>query len=185
MTSEDATVAVIDALDALAVPYMVVGSLANNVYGVPRSSQDADFVVQLGAVSMMQVAQRLGPAFRLDPQKSETVTATTRYSLQLRGSPFSVELFVLSADPHDQARFARRVRLGILGRDVFLPTAEDVVITKLRWWLHARRTKDFDDVRNVVAVQGDRLDWNYVHGWCDAQGTRLPLEQVRRSIPPI
>jgi hypothetical protein len=38
-----------------------------------------------------------------------------------------------SDDPHDRKRFERRVSVNFEGRTVWMPTAEDVVITKLRW----------------------------------------------------
>jgi hypothetical protein len=47
------------------------------------------------------------------------------------------------------------------------------------------RRKDVDDVRDVIAVQGDRIDWAYVAPWCDLHGTRPLLDQVRASIPPV
>ena len=40
MTSEEATVAVIDALEALSIPYMLVGSFSSNYYGIGRSTTD-------------------------------------------------------------------------------------------------------------------------------------------------
>ena len=67
MNSDEATAAVIDALDALHVPYMLVGSFSSNFYGVPRSTQDADFVVQLQPGDVFRLAQHLGPPFQLDP----------------------------------------------------------------------------------------------------------------------
>jgi hypothetical protein len=52
----------------------------------------------------------------------------------------------------------------------------------LRW----ARAKDIDDVRDVIAVQGDSaLDWDYIQGWTDVHGTREKLDAVRASIPPI
>ena len=35
MNSDEATVAVIDALQSLDIPYILVGSLASNLYGIP------------------------------------------------------------------------------------------------------------------------------------------------------
>jgi hypothetical protein len=35
---------------------------------------------------------------------------------------------------------------------------------KLRWALSLGRPKDAEDARGVIAVQGERLDWNYVRG---------------------
>ena len=55
-TPYNAVVAVVDALEALSVRYMIVGSLASNFHGIPRSTRDADFVVELapGAWSASQ-----------------------------------------------------------------------------------------------------------------------------------
>lgn len=58
MTSDEAVIAVVDALDSLSIPYMVVGSFSTNLYGLPRSTKDADFVVQLGRISIGRVAQQ-------------------------------------------------------------------------------------------------------------------------------
>jgi len=183
VTSDEAVVAVIDALEAGDVPYMLVGSFSSNFYGVPRATQDADFVVQLEPGALREVVQRLGSRFRLDPQISfEIVTATRRHLLQAMDLQFQVELFLLSDDPHDRERFERRCRVTLLGRSVFVPTVEDVIVTKLRWAREGRRGKDRDDVRNVIAVQGDRIGWDYVTAWCDRHGTRTLLDEIRGSV---
>lgn len=184
MTSDEAVACVIDALVSEAIPFMVVGSLATNVHGVPRSTRDADFVVEISPGALERVMTTLGPAFQLNPQTSfETITGTTRHVIELRGSPFTVELFDLTDDAHDRARFARRQRVPLLSRHAFVMTAEDTVITKLRWAHQGNRAKDLDDARNVLAVQGSSLDWAYIEHWCAEHGTRVLLESVRQSLP--
>jgi hypothetical protein len=112
----------------------------------------------------------------------ETVAVPAHYILRLIDGPFVVELFLLSDDAHDQRRFARRCRRRILDRDVAIPTAEDVIVTKLRWSHAGRRRKDVDDARDVIAVQGNWIDWDYVNSWCDRHETRELLDEVRRSL---
>jgi hypothetical protein len=186
MTGEEATLNVIIVLEALQVPYMVVGSLSSNVYGIARSTQDADIVVQLGERSIRDITDCLDRQIRLDPQMTfETVTMTRRHILEIADIPFKIELFHLSDDPHDQERFRRRRRAQVADREIVLPTVEDVIITKLRWTTQGRRSKDWDDVRDVIAVQGDRVEWNYVYSWCDRHGTRAVLDEIRQSIPPL
>jgi hypothetical protein len=186
MTSEQATKAVIAALETLGIPYILVGSLSSSYYGVSRLTKDADFVIQLGSLSLSQLASYLGPDFRLDPQMTfESVTLTYRFVMTVPSIRFIIEFFQLSDDPHDQERFRRRRRVTFLDRDVTLPTVEDVIITKLRWSQKGRRTKDREDVRDVIAVQGDRIDWAYVYSWCDQHGTRDLVDEIRRSIPPL
>ncbi len=183
MTPQEATASVIDALEEMRIPYMLVGSLSSNFYAIPRATQDADFVVQLEQTNILSLAERLGQGFRLDRQMSfETVTATQRYLLYLTDSAFTVELYLLSDDEHDRERFARRRHEQIMDRKVSIPTAEDVIVTKLRWSNAGGRAKDIEDVRNVIAVQGDRIDWNYVSSWCDKHGTRKLLENIRQTV---
>ena len=126
------------------------------------------------------------PSIRIDRQMSfETVTMTTRFVAKVAESPFKIEFYLLSSDPHDRERFRRRRKVAAANREVWLPTAEDVIITKLRWSLLGRRSKDRDDARDVIAVQGDRIDWDYVYSWCEQHGTRGLLDEIRQSIPPI
>ena len=88
--------------------------------------------------------------------------------------------FLMNDDP-----FARRQRSPFLGRQAYVPTPEDVVVMKLRWALSLNRPKDAEDAHGVMAVQGERLDWNYIRRWCDAHGTRELLDKVRASTLPF
>jgi len=179
MQSDEVPAAVVHALERLGLPYMIVGSLSVNVYAFPRSTHDADFVVQFQQHSISEIAAQLGPSFKLDPQVSfEGVTGTTRYRFSVDGTHYRVELFELTDDPHDQARFARRQRLKFENGSAWVPSAEDVVVTKLRWFKHANRSKDFDDIRNIIATLADQLDWGYIHSWCDRHETRPQLDEI-------
>jgi hypothetical protein len=59
MNIDEIVFAVIDHLNEHNVPYMLVGSLATNVYCVPRSTEDGDVVVDSGVV---QVARQITQA---------------------------------------------------------------------------------------------------------------------------
>lgn len=180
MNIQDATCRVVDALDSAGILYMLAGSLSSMYYSVSRSTTDADFVVDVSSVSIGHVVKHLGPEFRFDPQMSfETVTGTSRNIIDVTGTPFKIELFRLSVDEHDQERFSRRRLVRMFEKEVFIPTAEDVVITKLRWL----RIKDRADIQQLLAVQGDKLDWNYIHRWCDLHETREAFDEIRSQIP--
>jgi hypothetical protein len=64
-------------------------------------------------------------------------------------------------------------------RKAFLPTLEDVLVTKLRWLHLAGRKKDEGDVQVLLKLHSDRIDWPYVESWCDRHGTRGILEKLR------
>lgn len=169
-----------DALTGCGIAYLLAGSFSTNYYAIPRSTHDADFVVQLHRAVEVAFLEKLGNEFAADPQLSfETNTGTYRQEIRHTRSPFKLELLLLSAEPHDQARFQRRVAVALFERRLWLPTAEDVIVWKLRW----PRSKDRDDVRGVIGVQGDKLDWPYIESWCERHGTRALLEEIRRTVP--
>jgi hypothetical protein len=102
--------------------------------------------------------------------------------------PFKIEIFHLSRDAHDQSRFARKRKVfdEMLGREVYIPSVEGVVVTKLRWEKRGKRGKDGSDIPDVIAVQGDEgFDWDYIQRWTEEHGTRELLDEIRSSIPPI
>jgi hypothetical protein len=45
VTQEEVVGRVVEVLETLGVPYMVAGSFASNLHGVPRMTQDADLVI--------------------------------------------------------------------------------------------------------------------------------------------
>ena len=81
-----------------------------------------------------------------------------------------------------QSRFSRKCRKfsAQLGREIFVPTPEDVLVQKIRWG----RSKDLDDARDVLAVQTlAALDMPYIEHWCAQHGTLERLHAVIASIP--
>lgn len=184
MNADDAIVALVVTLDGLAIPYMISGSLATNVYGVPRATDDGDFVVEFPPGCRIEHLARALPAtLRLDPQsRFEAVTGSRMHACTVRDSAFRIELFLVTDDPHDRERFARRYRLATPFGAVWMPTVEDVIVTKLLWSARAGRAKDRDDCRNVIALQHAVVDWPYVQRWCERHGTRALLDEIRGSI---
>lgn len=186
MNGDEATAKFIQGLNETNIPYMLVGSYASNFYGIPRLTQDADFCADLTGLSLGPLKTFLGPDFRFEPQLSfESATGTTRHIVHVTTTEFTIELFRLSSDAHDQQRFRRRQRVKFADGVTFVLTVEDVVITKLRWFLQIQRHKDRDDVSTVISVSGKLMDWDYIHYWCELHGTRALLDEIRASLPPI
>lgn len=176
------TIQVVDALEKSDAAYMLVGSFSSNFYGVPRSTKDADFVVQFQNKIGPEFIRLLGDDFEAEAQLSfETNTGTYKQEIRHKQKSFKIEIFILSADAHDQARFARKRQVELFDRKIWLPSPEDVVVTKLRW----ARGKDYDDIREVMSVQRGKLDWNYIEEWCKRLGKSAKLEELRRTIPGI
>ena len=187
MTLEALAVKVIEAAESAGVDFMAVGAIAAGAYGVPRSTRDVDLLVAIsrkGGISA--VVAQLDPIVEFNAQVVfDTLTWGRRHVGHSRSAPpFKVELFEVFDDPFVQSEFARRQKVFVpmLSRDTWLPTPEDVVVQKLRWG----RSKDLDDARDVLAVQGaESLDMPYIEKWCAQHGTTERLKTALAGIPPL
>lgn len=187
MTVEALAAAVVAACEAEGVEHMITGAFAYSLYGIPRSTKDVDVVLSLtGGEPFRRVVARLDSLVEFEPQvQFDTLTWGKRQVGTMRGSPpFKVELFELFDDPFVLEQFARKRRLFApqIGCPTWLPTPEDVIVQKLRWG----RSKDLDDARDVLAVQGpETLDMAYIQTWCARHGTTARLEAALAGIPPM
>ncbi len=183
MSSEEISLRVVDVLNERGLPYMLVGSLSTNFHSIPRATDDADIVIEASLGEAARLIASRCPELRLDPQFGfESVTGSKKLILRAEAEGFIVELFGLSDDMHDQERFRRRKLVDWEGHPAWIASAEDAVITKLRWGHLAGRRKDLVDVSAMIAARGETLDWPYIESWCDRHGSRKLLEQLREEM---
>ena len=90
MNSNEAVIALVEALDQTGIPYMIVGSFSSNAYGVVRSTKDADFMVPCPFADIARLVKELGPPWRFQPQIAFAdllVRAVTREALVRKDRP--------------------------------------------------------------------------------------------------
>jgi hypothetical protein len=164
---DDAITKVIQGLIEIGVEYMLVGSFSSMYYSFPRATADADFVVGTQDLDVAGLSKILGERFKFDPQLSfETVGGSVKNEIEITGTPFRIEIFRLTDEPFDQSRFARRREIFLFGKQVWIPTVEDVIIQKLIW----DRPKDRDDVAGVIEANRKSLDEDYLKSWASQLG---------------
>lgn len=160
-------------LEDLDVPYVVGGSLASSLHGIPRSTQDADLVAALRPDHIQPFIRRLEGRFYLSPERIETaVRRRTSFNLIHLKTMIKVDLFVLTETPLAQQEMARRQILPVPGRPgahLHIASPEDTVLQKLLWYRQGGGTSErqWNDILGVLKVQGRALDLNYLKEWAE------------------
>jgi hypothetical protein len=158
---------------------MLVGSFSSNFYGIPRATKDADLMIQISHEQRRSFLAKLPTEMKVDPQMTfETATATTKTLIYGESIGFEIELFDLSDDLN---RFARRTLVSYMDQMFYLPTAEDMILQKMRWYKKAFRGKDLEDAQSVYLVQKAYLNWNYIMRWAKQHGTFVEMQALQRS----
>lgn len=187
MLVEELAGLVIAACEAENVNHMVTGALAFNLYGIPRSTKDVDLVIDVSGERVIErIISRLEPEIEFKDQvQFDTLTWGRRHIGRPKGdTALEVELFELFDDPFVKEQFSRRQqrKSGQIKLTTWVPTAEDIVVQKIRWG----RSKDLDDARDVLAVQEvEALDMEYIKKWCVAHGTLAKLETILSELPKL
>lgn len=163
------------ALDRLAIPYLVGGSLASSFHGIPRATQDADIVADLREDRVEALLAALEAEFYVDLERArDAVSRRASFNVIHLGTMLKVDLFVLRDDEFQRGAMARRSRMR-LGEEiesiVEVASAEDIVIEKLRWFRLGGETSERQwlDVLGVLKVQGASLDLGYLERWAADQ----------------
>ena len=104
------TMAVIDTLNVLEIPYFIGGSLASSVHGVIRTTMDVDLVADLRLEHVEPLVQMLGQAFYVDGGAiQEAIRSRRSFNLIHLETMFKVDVFVCKRRSYDQTQLERRL----------------------------------------------------------------------------
>jgi hypothetical protein len=79
--------------------------------------------------------------------------------------------WMLTADPFDASRFARRVNVEVFGIPLKVSSPEDTILAKLRWsTMSGGGEKSFIDALRVFEVQHEAIDREYLDEWVERLG---------------
>ena len=144
-------------LDAHRVPYMLIGGIANLVWGEPRATLDVDVSVLVEEEAWAGLITELRQVFRVIPKDARGFLHDT-HVLPLETDE-GVRLDLIWARlPYEHKAIARATIEEVLGQRMRVCRPEDLIIHKIV----SERPKDREDVRAIIHHQGPRLDQRYL-----------------------
>ena len=134
MTEQELLQDCLGRLSESGISYMLVGSMAGNYWGIPRSTHDIDFVIEYEAENVDEIVELFDGDFFI--QKSSVQSALRppyQFNALDNRSALKVDFFRLAGDAYEMERFQRRRQVKMLGVEASIATPEDIVLHKLRW----------------------------------------------------
>ena len=181
---------VVETFDRLGIPYLVGGSLASSLHGIPRATQDVDLVVRMTHRHVAGLVVVLRPAFYLDESAiHDAVEQHASFNLIHLRTLLKADVFVGKDDEASRAQMERRQRYEIgtePRRALVVASAEDVVAQKLYWFRLGDEVSDrqWSDAIGVLRVGGAGLDLDYLRRAATLLGVedllRRALDQAAR-----
>jgi hypothetical protein len=180
------TAALARILDKLGIPYLVGGSLASSVHGIPRSTQDIDILVELPGSLVAPLVKELENDFYIDRDMVlDAVRRRASFNVIDLKTMLKIDFFVSDKRPLLVEEMSRRqiVGLGEPPTPVGVCTAEDIVVQKLDWFEKGSRISErqWNDVVGVLKVRGRGLDLEYLRRWANELGVNELLAAALRE----
>ena len=172
-------------LNRTGVIYYLTGSMASNYWGIPRTTHDLDFVVQLPMAAVPRIVQEFSGDFYLEEAAVRAVFQPPhQFNAIDTRSALKVDFWLAGPAPFDQQMLRRRVKVTLFGEPAWISTAEDVILHKLVWYRKGGDTSERQwlDIAGVLRQQQDRLDAGYLAKWADRLQVRGLWERIRSEI---
>ena len=172
MTPEDRALAdVVEALKRQGVDYMVTGSVASSYYGHPRTTHDADVVIDPTRAQLTELVRDLEAAgFYADADAAaEALRERRQFNVIQIESACKIDLIIRKDRPFSAEEFSRRTATDLpFGRNIALVTAEDSVISKLEWASRGGTSeRQLRDIAGILELNPG-IDRAYIERWVAA-----------------
>ena len=166
-------------LNATGLTYYLTGSMATNYWGIPRTTHDLDFVVQLPPSAVPRVLDAFRGDFYID---EAAVRAAYQPPHQFNAidtrSALKVDFWLPRPEPFDREMLRRRVQATLFRAPAWIATAEDVILHKLVWNRISPSDRQLGDAAGVVAVQAGVLDETYLKQWAQELKVTNELDRL-------
>ncbi len=178
----EVTLKVTGVFEQMDIPYLISGSLASTLYGIVRTTQDADIVAEMRIEHVPRFVSALQEEFYVDEEMiTEAIRGHSSFNIIHRETMFKVDVFIPRPRSFVQSQMARAQR-QVFESEISAKFAspEDIILAKLEWYRMGGEVSDrqWQDVLGVLKVQTEMLDLAYLHRWANELGLSHLLERA-------
>lgn len=168
-------------LDGAGIPYMITGSTAMAMYGVPRMTRDIDVVVEYGREDTTRIAALFEADCYVDREAvRDAAVRRSLFNIIHKQWITKADFIVRKDEEYRRVEFARRRRMDIGGSSASVVAPEDLILSKLHWARDSGSETQIRDAKAVVAGV-PALDWAYLQTWAAELGVEDLLDEVRET----
>jgi hypothetical protein len=166
-----AAVIVVRVLEKLDIPYFIGGSFASILYGIVRTTQDADIIADMSIEHVKPFVKQLRSDFYIDEVMiRNAIQQRGGFNILHRESIFKIDIFIPHNRPFEKSQFQRAIRKPLIEaheEQAVIASAEDILLAKLEWYRLGGEISErqWRDALGIFTMQKENLDMDYLQYW--------------------
>lgn len=175
---------VVEQLEVLQLPYMIVGSFASGVYGEARYTRDIDIVVQ---VSVADLDKLLAVFPEKDfyfsrPAAIEAIRTSRQFNVIDPAGGSKIDFMIARRDDWGKVQLSRREKKKVFPDLMgYVARPEDVILGKLIYHSQGDSEKHITDIQGMLKESKHLLDMEYLSTWAVKLAVSKTLQKVLDS----
>jgi len=166
-------------LKAAGIPYMITGSIATNVYTIPRMTRDIDIVIEAKKEDASRILEMFRNDFYVDAGSvKEAIERRDMFNIIHNEYMFKIDFIVRKDSPYRELEFKRQQKIEIEGIEISIVSIEDLILSKLFWAKDSLSETQLRDVKNLLETAKD-IDMDYLKEWVKSLGLQVVYDKVK------
>ncbi len=152
----------------LQIQYVIGGSIASSMYGIPRATQDVDLMASIRLEHVDRLTEALEQEFYVAAELIvDAINRQESFNVIHLRTMFKADVFIAADNDwsRDEMNRARtEVLLPESGLAIRFSSPEDNILHKLLWYRTGKHVSDkqWQDIIGVLRIQSRSLDYTYL-----------------------
>ena len=147
---------------------MISGSIALNIYAIPRMTRDIDIVIELPLQRIDEFIELFPNSYLNRNTVIEEVKRQGLFNILDHDSGFKLDFIPRKDTDYFRQAFNRRTRISALETELWVISLEDLIIAKLIWIQDYQGEQQINDIENLLF--NPEKDMKYISQWCQELG---------------
>ena len=151
-------------LDKHNIKYMVSGSIALNIYAIPRMTRDIDIVIELSENMINEFTDIFPNSYFEKNVIRNEIRRKGMFNIIDHLTGFKIDFIIRKETEYFNLAFQQRRRIKEFDTELWVIDINDLIIAKLIWIQQYQSERHIFDIQNLLL--NPDTDMEYIKKWC-------------------
>jgi hypothetical protein len=173
----------VEKLQQAGIDYVICGSMAASFYGITRSTEDADIIINPTEEQLTNFLNLLGNTYYVSKDAAlEALKHEGMFNIIEIENACKADLIIKKRSAFSEEVFQRKRKEKLLGKNLYILSPEDSVLSKLIWAKQSRSELQYNDVMKILEARAGNLDMKYLNKWAKQLNVEEDLNKCLSQI---